>query len=260
MESQSVAQNIKGLVLNKKWLLGFALSATSVILNWLALGLGDMSAIQPLYGFGLVVLVVAAHFILKEHIGKKEIFGVIFAISGVVLVGLGASPQPNTMTLETLAPTYTTPTALLWLGFLAAFLPASWLVCRSFAYRGAGVVFAIQTAVATLLGLTLAKGFFGALANQGTFVFLSPLALAFAAAFVGFSFLALFLQQFSLQKGRSIVVVPTINALQITLPLVTGFLVFSEFISKNQIVGAAFLLFGVLFLNAQKPPNTAKEM
>jgi drug/metabolite transporter (DMT)-like permease len=253
MESQSIKENIVSLVTNKLWLLGFALSASAVSLNWLALGMAEMSAIQPLIGFGLIVLVIAAHFLLGERISRTELLGIALALGGVVTVGFGAHPGHPPVSLATLAPTYAHPSALVVLGALGVFLPLSWLVCRAFAYRGASLVFAVQTAVATILGLTFSKGFFGVLATSGPRAILSsPLSIFFAFLFVFFSFLALFLQQFALQKGRSVVVVPIINVLQIALPLVTGLCVFQETLQPAQLWGVGVLLLGVIALGLGK--------
>ncbi len=250
METQSLTTNLVALITNRTWIFGFALSVSALALNWLALGKAEMSAIQPLYGFGLVTLLITARIVLKEKISPREAIGVAFAIAGVALVGIGAVPSQTTLSQDTLVPIYTATPSLLWMGALLGFMAISGLLCRAFSYKGAGIVFAVQTSIATILGLTFSKGFFSLCLSQGfaqTLAF--PPALVFVLLFLAFSLAALFLQQFAFQKGRAVIVAPIINILQVALPLPAGILIFHETIQRVQIAGIAALIAGGIFLS-----------
>ncbi len=77
---------IKSILTNKLWLLGLILTVSSMGFYFLALLWAPLSAIAPLSGFGLVVLVVYAHLDLKESLKKLELVGV-----GLVVIGIATS-------------------------------------------------------------------------------------------------------------------------------------------------------------------------
>lgn len=245
MEGKSLAENFLLLICNKTWVLGFFLSVSALGLNTLALAYADMSLIQPLSGFGLIVLVVAARVLLGEVISKREMGGVLLAIVGVVLVGVAASTVANenlTSAIELIV----RPSALLWIFVLIALVVGGWLICRAFGYRGAGFVFAANTAIASTLGLTFSKVFFSDLGKPSV---ATPLHYLFLLLFLICALGALLLQQFALQKGRAVVVVPVINMMQVAVPIPTGLLVFRENTFPLQWIGVAVLLVGVLILS-----------
>jgi drug/metabolite transporter (DMT)-like permease len=246
MESRGVAANLKALLSNKTWVLGFFLSVSALGLNTLALANADMSLVQPLSGFGLIVLVFAARIFLKEAITLREGMGVAFALAGVVGVGMAsssASPLSGVSALDLLLQ----PLAQVWLVALVAFIVATWLGCRAAGYRGAGVIFAANTAIASTLGLTFSKVFFSSVSAG---VELRVIHYVCLAVFLSFATLALVLQQFALQKGRAVVVVPVINMMQVAAPIPTGLLIFRETAAPLQWVGLAVLMLGVLVLSS----------
>ena len=76
---------LKSIITNKLWLLGLFLTISSMGFYFLALLWAPLSAIAPLTGFGLVVLVIYAHFDLKESFKKLEIVGLILVIVGIAV-------------------------------------------------------------------------------------------------------------------------------------------------------------------------------
>jgi drug/metabolite transporter (DMT)-like permease len=246
MESRGVAANVKTLLGNRTWLLGFFLSVSALGLNALALANADMSLVQPLSGFGLIVLVFAARIFLKEAITLREGLGVLFALAGVVTVGLASSsapPMPGVSALDLLLQ----PLAEFWLVALVTFVAATWIGCRAAGYRGAGVIFAANTAIASTIGLTFSKVFFSSVSAG---VELRVIHYVCLVVFLGFATMALVLQQFALQKGRAVVVVPVINMMQVAAPIPTGLLIFRETAAPLQWVGLAVLMLGVLVLSS----------
>ncbi|MBY9002054.1 MAG: EamA family transporter [Candidatus Heimdallarchaeota archaeon] len=78
-----IVEMIKHLLRSKTWLLGFFLTLFSVVLYFIALTWAPLSAIAPLSGFGLVILITFAHIDLHESFNIKEIIGMVMVIVGI---------------------------------------------------------------------------------------------------------------------------------------------------------------------------------
>lgn len=76
---------LKSIIMNKLWLFGLFLTISSMGFYFLALKWAPLSAIAPLTGFGLVVLVVYAHLDLKESFKKLEILGLVLVVIGIAV-------------------------------------------------------------------------------------------------------------------------------------------------------------------------------
>ena len=58
-------RSLKNLIINKAWVFGLGLNASSTFFAAGAFALASITIIQPLYGFGLIVLVIFIRFYLK---------------------------------------------------------------------------------------------------------------------------------------------------------------------------------------------------
>lgn len=76
---------IKAILVNPLWLLGLFLTILSVGFYFVALMWAPLSAVAPLAGFGLVILVIYAHIDLKESLKRLEIISIILIIIGISL-------------------------------------------------------------------------------------------------------------------------------------------------------------------------------
>ena len=84
-KKSGVLSLVKSILTNKLWLLGLFITIISMGFYYLALLWAPLSAIAPLSGFGLVVLILYAHLDLRESIKKMELVGFILVIIGVVV-------------------------------------------------------------------------------------------------------------------------------------------------------------------------------
>jgi multidrug transporter EmrE-like cation transporter len=82
-DQKSIVTMMKQLMRSKTWLLGFFLTILSIVLYFIALIWAPLSAIAPLSGFGLVILITYAHVDLQESFNYKEIIGIILVIVGI---------------------------------------------------------------------------------------------------------------------------------------------------------------------------------
>jgi len=68
------------------WLLGIAVQMTGFGLHFLALTRAPVTVVQPIIAAGITFVVIFAALLLKERPGRREIGGMVLAISGVILL------------------------------------------------------------------------------------------------------------------------------------------------------------------------------
>jgi len=252
LDGQPLAASVKALLRSRLWCLGWATATSAIILNMVAVGLADLGVVQPLNGFGLVVLALGSRIYLGERLDRARLVAIGLVVVGVGLVGVFATPSRVFATASELLACYTDGLGPFVLALAALFGLGAWPLAR--AARGrAGIVFALMAAVCSVLGLAFAKGVFGAATAWGVvatlaawpFVVLAALLLFFAVAALG-------LQQLSFQKGRAVVVTPIFAGASVLLPLVLGRLVFGEALGVLGLVGPLLILAGVVVLGAQR--------
>ncbi|MHA1514965.1 MAG: DMT family transporter [Candidatus Heimdallarchaeaceae archaeon] len=76
---------LKSIITSKLWLFGAFLTIISIGFYYVALLWAPLSAIAPLSGFGIIILVLYAHLDLKETIGKTELFGIFLILGGITV-------------------------------------------------------------------------------------------------------------------------------------------------------------------------------
>jgi drug/metabolite transporter (DMT)-like permease len=260
MEEQKVGENMKGVVTSKIWLFGWFLTTLAMVLNMVALGQADITVIQPLIGFGLVVLVVFSHYYLKEEVRKNEIIGIILAIIGVIVLGVFAEESQSFSNVDEVLSNYTQINAFIIIGIFLIVIISLWIGTRKSGSKQAGIVFASIASGFSVMGITFSKGLFSIIDIEG---FLGALifwpSYLLLLLFMSCSTMAIIVQNMSLQKGKSIVVTPVFNMGSIILPLATGAMVFSEVIGVGKILGTIIILIGAIFLSIKKE-NTRNEI
>lgn len=253
MEQTNAKNNIKGVITNKIWVLGWVMTSLAMLLNMIALGQADITIIQPLIGFGLVVLVLFSRSYLKEKISKFGTIGISIAIIGVVLLGLTASESQDLGTVEEIISRYVQANAIIIYLIFISIIAVLWIAVKRMQYKGAGIIFALIAAMFSVLGLTFSKGVFSIIDEVG---FLNALKLwpayALLILFIIGSTMAIATQTMSLQKGKAVIVTPVFNLSSIILPLSTGFMVFGEIISPIKIIATIIILMGAVLLSIKK--------
>jgi len=252
-DQQPVWDSVKAVLRTPLWVFGWLLGVAGIVLNMVALGLADISVIQPLNGFGLVVLAVFSRFYLGERLHPSTIAGIGAVIAGVVVVGATVPPsRVFTAPAEILA-CYTHPAALSTLAGLGVGIAATFALARRVAPI-AGILFALVAAACSVTGLTFSKGFFGLLTVAGLGGTLGmPPAWGLLAMLLTLSILAMMVQQLSFQKGRAVVVTPVFAATSVLLPLLPGALVFGEQLAGTVLLAPVFIVSGVVLLGLRQP-------
>lgn len=248
LEGQPLLASIRSVLRTPLWLFGWVMTSGAIVLNWVALGFADISIVQPLNGFGLVVLAVFSRFYLGERLTPPTLLGIGGVVVGLAIIGATASESRSWDDAAAVLESYTRPAAIATLAGLLLLILGLWAVASRVA-RFAGVLFAFIAAASSVLGLTFSKGLFACFAIAGLGATLSTWpAYLLAGLLLGFSTLAIMLQQLSFQKGRAVVVTPIFGAASVALPLATGLLVFREAVSPATLVAVLFVVVGVAFL------------
>lgn len=86
------------------WLIGFACDIGGTIFMVVALSLAPVSVIEPVAGSGLAILALFCHCYLRERLRCRQWIGIGFAMSGVIGLGLIASPSNNPMSTGAILP------------------------------------------------------------------------------------------------------------------------------------------------------------
>jgi drug/metabolite transporter (DMT)-like permease len=243
-----VLDSVKAVLRAPTWLLGWGMATFAIVLNMVALGLADISVIQPLNGFGLVVLVLASRALLGERLGALAGIGVGLVMAGVAAVGF-TLPESQVFTdAPALLGVYVQPMAVGSLVGFALLAALSWLAASRIP-RFAGILFAFAAAVCSVVGLSFSKGWFGLLALTGFGAVLGagwPWLLL--ALLLTFSISAMALQQLSFQRGRAVVVTPVFASASVVLPLLVGRLVFGEQLPLASLPGPLLIVVGVVLI------------
>ena len=251
-EGRPVLENVRNVMRTPLWLCGWMMGLAAIVSNMAALGMADISTIQPLNGFGLAVLAIFSRYYLGERLTPLTLLGVGAVIVGVVLIGVTATESREFTETRELLASYTHLRALLALGGAMAMIFALWAVARR-SGRIAGVLYAFVAAASSVVGLTFSKGLFGIphLVGWGTALIMWPM-WVLAALMIPFSTLAMFLQQMSFQKGRAVVVTPVFAATSVVLPLAVGALVFGETVGWTTIAAVLSIVIGVVLLGMRE--------
>ncbi len=251
-DGRPILENVKNVLKTPLWLVGWAMGVAAIVSNMVALGMADISIIQPLNGFGLAVLAVFSRYYLGERLTPVTLAGVGAVIVGVVLIGATATVSREFTDANELLSSYTHRTALIALGGFLVMIFGLWALAKR-ASRIAGVLYAYVAAACSVFGLTFSKGLFGIphLIGWGAALTMWPTYLL-AVIMFPFSTLAMFLQQMSFQKGRAVVVTPVFAATSVVLPLVIGATVFAESVSWLTIVAVLFIVVGVVLLGMKE--------
>ena len=250
-------ESLRGLLRAPLWLLGWGIATAAIVLNMVALGLADISVVQPLNGFGLVVLAVFSRLYLGERLGGRALVGIALVVAGVAVVGVILPASRVFHDASRILACYAHGAAIgLLLGFLSLAL-LCWALARHLAHL-AGVLLAFAAATCSVIGLTFAKGLFGLLAVVGPAATLTtwqagPLLILLLV----FSSAALALQQLSFQRGRAVVVTPVFASASIVLPLLVGRWVFGEHLPTTVLAGPLLIVVGVALLGLRDglPPT-----
>lgn len=251
-DGRPLLQSIRGVLGAPLWLIGWLMTTSAMVLNMVALGYADISVIQPLNGFGLVVLALFSWKLLGEKITKLTLVGIAAVVVGVALIGATVPESRAFANADEILSSYTHLGAIVAISTIVVVILVFWTLAKRI-QSIAGILYAFVGASCSVTGLTFSKGLFGLfnVAGFGASLALWP-TYVLAVVMLGFSTLALMLQTMSFQKGRAVVVTPVFAATSVVLPLAMGLAVFGESVAWLTLVAVLFIVVGVIFLGMKE--------
>ncbi|HUT80245.1 MAG TPA: DMT family transporter [Candidatus Bathyarchaeia archaeon] len=274
IDEQSAWQNIKNFARCKTWFFGFSLT----IIQWFplmyALKIGSLSLIAPTMGIGFIVLILFSWLYLKEPIRLIEIIGITIVMGAITTLYIVAPIESGNYNLEEISDYFREASAI---GFLCAFIAIIALLRiathkRKYPQVGAllatssGLSYAIATifakgAVGSLTFATISDFLKNSLSAWQWWIYLALMCLGYLVAFTS--------QQMSLQKGKALVVSPTIDISRLFMQIMAGIFVFNEWHiiwptlepwqKALKILSIIFIIVGVALLSIFKAQKEEHE-
>lgn len=243
IEEQTVWQNIKNFAKCKSWVFGFSLT----IIQWFplmyAIKIGSLSLVAPTMAIGFIVLVIFSWLFLKEPFRIVEIVGILVVMAGLVALYVIAPIESGSYDLEQMTDFFREPNAIAYLCAFAIIIGVLVSITYGRKYARAGGVLAIASGLSYATATIFAKSAIGSLtfANVADFlknslsawqwwIYLFLMCLGYFVAFTS--------QQIALQKGKALVVSPTIDIMNLFMQVMAGVFVFNEWqnIWQNELI------------------------
>jgi drug/metabolite transporter (DMT)-like permease len=244
------SHRLKGAVL---W--GFATIGTvgSNLVVLSAVSLGRVSIVGAMAGTGLASLTFFSRFVMKEHIGLKELSGVALVLAGAVLIGLFSTvPMDPPVRVKTAFILIAAVTAA---GILTVIFLRSGVVTGALAGALGGFIPAFQKISTSEIGRTsslVGRAATGRSAegilHQAGQIFTNP----FSFAWILLSILSMVILQFSFRRDRVIRIIPSFTASLVLIPVLSEIFIFGEPIPLLQWSGIAVILAGVLVITLRR--------
>ncbi len=235
IEKQTPWQNIKNFAKCKTWVFGFSLT----IIQWFplmyAVKIGSLSLVAPTMAIGFIVLVLFSWLFLKEPIRIVEIIGILVVMAGLVALYVIAPIESGNYDLAQMTDFFREINAIAYLCSFAIIIGVIISVTYGRKYPQAGGLLAMGSGLSYATATIFAKGAIGSLtfANAADFlknslsawqwwIYLFLMCLGYFVAFTS--------QQIALQKGKALVVSPTIDIMNLFMQVMAGIFVFNEWL------------------------------
>lgn len=251
-------KSVKNFLLNKEWIFGYVLNSISVILNSVALALAALSIIQPLYGFGLIVLVVFSHFYLKEKITRIDIIGVLIGIGGIIVIGLTAV-QPETLSYTDLLTKFFDIRGIIFLGVSLGIAIILYLISEKITKNISVILLTVSSSIWTATSFLFYKAIASAVRDLGFVAAFFGVGWLYTWSFIGLialvSSIGLVMLNIAYQNGQCVIVVPIWSSLQVVLPILAGIIIFEEWLNFSantiiwQTIGIVVMLVSLIILS-----------
>ncbi|MHA1125097.1 MAG: DMT family transporter [Candidatus Heimdallarchaeota archaeon] len=254
-EEAGIFRSIKNMITSKAWMFGLLLNVSSTFLAAGSLYLASISFIQPIYGFGLIVLVAFTHYYLKEKITKIDIVGVVLGIIGIVIIGITALfvPVQNPLTYDQLLSKLIDTSGIVFFSVFLVIALITYLISEKTKKSTALVFLVISSSIWTATQNIFNKAVAAAIGDLGPITaFFGEGWLytwSFIALFLFVSILGVIMLNIAYQNGQGVVVIPIWTSVQVIIPVLSGIIVFSEW-SLYDAKDIALQTLGILFMLA----------
>ena len=209
---------LRRLISRPRWLGGTALGALALPVQTAALLFAPVTVVQPCDAAGLLLLLYLGTRMLGEHVGPREIAGVVAIVAGIVIITLSSPPREVTHPSgsSVLIPVLAVAAVALLPFVLRSVLGAHSLIV----VLGAGAAFAVSAFCLKLIADAIDRGDWKALAIA--------LVVAAAGALAG-----TLSEQSALQNRQATQVAPIIFVVEMLVPIALALTVVGETWSGN---------------------------
>lgn len=235
IEKQSAWQNIKNFAKCKSWVFGFSLTIVQWFPLMYAIKIGSLSLVAPTMAIGFIVLVIFSWLILKEPIRIVEIIGIAVVMGGIVALYVIAPIESGNYNLAQMTDFFRETNAIAFLCVFVIIIGVLVSVTYGRKYAQAGGLLAMASGLSYATATIFAKAAIGSLTFANAVDFLKNslsawqwwiyLFLMCCGYFVAFTS-----QQIALQKGKALVVSPTIDIMNLFMQVTAGIFVFNEWL------------------------------
>jgi hypothetical protein len=255
---------LKTILKNPLWLLGLFLTIISVGFYFVALLWAPFSAIAPLGGFGLIILVIYAHIDLKESFKKLEIISFFLILIGIITSSYLTSLEIISYSWNQWIDFAHSLSGLLFLGLsilisiiliIIPILRKSKMTFYNIALF-AGIIAGIQTILIKGITVWASAGIW----NEDLYVIIIYILAMLLTALISTGSL-----QFAFKEGRVSIIMAVYNGITTLFPIIFGGILLNEWehmITRNKILlgFAIFLtLAGIVILSLKHTPDFMKE-
>ncbi|MHA1631065.1 MAG: DMT family transporter [Candidatus Heimdallarchaeota archaeon] len=232
LETQTVWQNIKNFAKCKTWVFGYLLTIVQWFPLMYAIKLGSLSLVAPTMAVGFIVLILLSWLFLKEPITILEISGIGVIIVGIIALYSGPPIDPAHFNLDEMIYRFSQPKGYGFLITFAVFIVVMLIVSLGRKFTQAGALLGMASGFSYALATIFAKGAIGSLRfGTGEFwqnsvmrwewwIFLFIMIIGYIVAFTS--------QQIALDRGKAIVVSPTLDIMNLFTQVTAGIIVFAE--------------------------------
>ena len=233
IEKNSVWQNIKNFSKCKTWVFGFSLTIIQWFILMAAITIGSLSLVAPTMGIGMIVLVIFSWLYLKEKIKIVEIIGILAIIAATVALNVVGPTSSGNFTLEQINTLYKEVNAIVFMCIYAIIIAGLIIISYGRKYKSAGPFLAIASGAGYAMATIFAKGAIGSLNFESGYQFITDslkswewwiyLILMCCGYLVAFTS-----QQMALQKGKALVVSPTLDEINLFTQVLAGIVIFND--------------------------------
>ncbi|MHA1259213.1 MAG: DMT family transporter [Candidatus Heimdallarchaeaceae archaeon] len=232
------------ILTNPLWIFGLFLTIASVGFYFISLLWAPLSAIAPLAGFGLIILVIYAHFDLKESFKKLEILSFSFILVGISISSYLISLTAINYDWNTWESAITSVGGIIFICSLVviAFIP---LIVMALSKRKKLMVYLLATLTGIVAGIQ-------SLLIKGVTVLITDKKWSEILSLVIYVLLILFTAlvstgglQFAFNKGRVSIIMAIYNSFMTIIPILFGGIILKEW-SELSLILKLILVFSII--------------
>lgn len=214
------------------WLIGFALYNLALIPNGMASRTIPPYIVSAISGWGIIVIIILSHFLLKEKIFISDFVYSAMIVAGIVTLNLAQKPVPSEQVDQ--AAFY----IFLVLPFLL-FIPA---VFRKTSGKPRAVLFASFSGCISGFSLVIMN----VVVKQSGFDILSYFNTPYPYLFVSSGTVAFIALQMAMRWGDMMLVGPLQNSLTIIYPVICSYFIFQSRLSAIQIGAIVVIVYSCI--------------